>query len=155
MSLKCVHKGLKTTTRPRYHSQSNLTAPLSFRNTSPQSPYKWLVPPFFCRSFYNWKTQVSTSNSSPNFEVIYDNPNGLLFRSKRDKKILNVDPSVSFVDALFLTLGRQMGLFIRSVHLFNNSKNVSENHKPIRQKNPNSCAPVLLLVPGGFLKKNS
>ncbi|KAI9537120.1 hypothetical protein NQZ68_028249 [Dissostichus eleginoides] len=42
--------------------------------------------------YYNWKTQVSTSNSSPNFEVIYDDPNGLLFKNKRDKKILNVDP---------------------------------------------------------------
>ncbi|KAK9522102.1 hypothetical protein VZT92_018589 [Zoarces viviparus] len=42
--------------------------------------------------YYNWRTQVSTSNSSPNFEVIYDDPNGLLFKNKRDKKILNVDP---------------------------------------------------------------
>ncbi|KAF3851466.1 hypothetical protein F7725_013238 [Dissostichus mawsoni] len=46
----------------------------------------------FLYSYYNWKTQVSTSNSSPNFEVIYDDPNGLLFKNKRDKKILNVDP---------------------------------------------------------------
>uniref|UniRef100_A0A3B3UJ29 Cilia- and flagella-associated protein 299 n=1 Tax=Poecilia latipinna TaxID=48699 RepID=A0A3B3UJ29_9TELE len=37
--------------------------------------------------YYNWKTQTSTSNSSPNFEVIYDDPNGLLFKSKRDKTI--------------------------------------------------------------------
>lgn len=103
---------------------------------------------FFCRSFYNWKTQVSTSNSSPNFEVIYDDPNGLLFRSKRDKKILNVDPSVGFVDAVFLTSVRQMGQFIRSVHLFNNSKNVSGNHKLVGQKKKNSSAPVLLVVPG-------
>ncbi|KAG7214461.1 hypothetical protein INR49_026892 [Caranx melampygus] len=43
-------------------------------------------------SYYNWKTQTSTSNSSPNFEVIYDDPGGLLFKNKRDKKILNVDP---------------------------------------------------------------
>ncbi|XP_036954916.1 cilia- and flagella-associated protein 299 isoform X1 [Acanthopagrus latus] len=42
--------------------------------------------------YYNWKTQVSTSNSSPNFEVIYNDPNGLLFKNTRDKKILNVDP---------------------------------------------------------------
>uniref|UniRef100_A0A3B5RC04 Cilia- and flagella-associated protein 299 n=1 Tax=Xiphophorus maculatus TaxID=8083 RepID=A0A3B5RC04_XIPMA len=39
--------------------------------------------------YYNWKTQTSTSNSSPNFEVIYDDPNGLLFKSKRDKTMLN------------------------------------------------------------------
>ncbi|CAB1435410.1 unnamed protein product [Pleuronectes platessa] len=44
-------------------------------------------------SFYNWKTQVSVSNSSPNFEVLYEDPNGLLFKNKRDKKILSVDPS--------------------------------------------------------------
>lgn len=47
----------------------------------------------FC-SFYNWTTRSSTSNSSSNFEVVYDDPGGLLFRSKRDKKLLNVDPSV-------------------------------------------------------------
>ncbi|XP_043968349.1 cilia- and flagella-associated protein 299 isoform X4 [Gambusia affinis] len=39
--------------------------------------------------YYNWKTQTSTSNSSPNFEVIYDDPNGLLFKSKRDKTMLD------------------------------------------------------------------
>ncbi|XP_029999042.1 cilia- and flagella-associated protein 299-like [Sphaeramia orbicularis] len=54
---------------------------------------KRLVPGRSDLCYYNWKTQVSTSNSSPNFEVIYDDPNGLLFKNKRDKKILNVDPS--------------------------------------------------------------
>ncbi|XP_068166151.1 cilia- and flagella-associated protein 299 [Antennarius striatus] len=53
---------------------------------------KRLMPGCLDLCYYNWKTQVSTSNSSPNFEVIYDNPNGLLFKNKRDKKILNVDP---------------------------------------------------------------
>uniref|UniRef100_A0A3B4WCD6 Cilia- and flagella-associated protein 299 n=1 Tax=Seriola lalandi dorsalis TaxID=1841481 RepID=A0A3B4WCD6_SERLL len=53
---------------------------------------KRLMPGRSDLCFYNWKTQVSTSNSSPNFEVIYDDPNGLLFKNKRDKKILNVDP---------------------------------------------------------------
>lgn len=47
----------------------------------------------FC-SFYNWTTHSSTSNSSPNFEVVHGDPGGLRFRSKRDKKLLNVDPSV-------------------------------------------------------------
>ncbi|XP_029018386.1 cilia- and flagella-associated protein 299 isoform X1 [Betta splendens] len=42
--------------------------------------------------YCNWKTQASASTSSPNFEVIYDDPNGLLFKNKRDKKVLNVDP---------------------------------------------------------------
>uniref|UniRef100_A0A3B5BIR4 Cilia- and flagella-associated protein 299 n=1 Tax=Stegastes partitus TaxID=144197 RepID=A0A3B5BIR4_9TELE len=53
---------------------------------------KRLMPGRSDLCYYNWKTQVSTSNSSPNFEVIYDDPNGLLFKNKRDKKILNVDP---------------------------------------------------------------
>ncbi|XP_030273666.1 cilia- and flagella-associated protein 299 isoform X2 [Sparus aurata] len=53
---------------------------------------KRLMPGRSDLCYYNWKTQVSTSNSSPNFEVIYDDPNGLLFKNTRDKKILNVDP---------------------------------------------------------------
>lgn len=47
-------------------------------------------------SFFNWETQMSTSNSTPNYQVITDNPTGLLFRNKRDRKIVNVDPRVSF-----------------------------------------------------------
>lgn len=67
-------------------------------------------------SFHNWDTQVSTSNPTPNFQVIYqailvkdwlclqisdsdhwfqaiaDNEKGLLFKNKRDRKIINVDP---------------------------------------------------------------
>ncbi|XP_029367315.1 cilia- and flagella-associated protein 299 isoform X1 [Echeneis naucrates] len=54
---------------------------------------KRLMPGRSDLCYYNWKTQVSTSNSSPNFQVIYDDPNGLLFKNKRDKKLLNVDPS--------------------------------------------------------------
>lgn len=69
---------------------------------SPQSSNKCCYL-FFC-SYYNWKTQVSTSSSSPNFEVIYDNPNGLLFKNKRDKKILNVDPLVGFVVVVVVLL---------------------------------------------------
>lgn len=43
-------------------------------------------------SFYNWETQTSTSNPTPNFQVIADNEAGLLFKNKRDRKIINVDP---------------------------------------------------------------
>nr|XP_020450803.1 uncharacterized protein C4orf22 homolog isoform X3 [Monopterus albus] len=53
---------------------------------------KRLMPGRSDLCYCNWKTQVSMSTSSPNFEVIYDDPNGLLFKNKRDKKILNVDP---------------------------------------------------------------
>ncbi|KAM8940328.1 cilia- and flagella-associated protein 299 isoform 1-T1 [Pelodytes ibericus] len=45
--------------------------------------------------FYNWETNVSTSNTSPNYQVIAENSSGLLFKNKRDRKILNVDPKAS------------------------------------------------------------
>lgn len=43
-------------------------------------------------SFFNWETQTSTSNPTPNYQVIAENASGLLFKNKRDRKILNVDP---------------------------------------------------------------
>jgi hypothetical protein len=43
-------------------------------------------------SYYNWETQTSTSNPTPNFQVIANNEAGLLFKNKRDRKIINVDP---------------------------------------------------------------
>mmetsp|Transcript_74194 Transcript_74194/g.179456 ORF Transcript_74194/g.179456 Transcript_74194/m.179456 type:complete len:241 (-) Transcript_74194:41-763(-) len=46
-------------------------------------------------SYYNWETQTSTSNSSPNFQVIADNEAGLLFKNKRDRKVINVDPKAN------------------------------------------------------------
>lgn len=45
-------------------------------------------------SYYNWETQTSTSNSTPNFQVIADSETGLLFKNKRDRKVVNVDPKV-------------------------------------------------------------
>ncbi|OCU00368.1 hypothetical protein XELAEV_18006142mg [Xenopus laevis] len=46
-------------------------------------------------SFYNWESHVSTSNPSPNYQVIAETSSGLLFKNKRDRKILNVDPKAS------------------------------------------------------------
>jgi hypothetical protein len=43
-------------------------------------------------SFYNWETQTATSNPTPNFQIIADNEAGLLFKNKRDRKVINVDP---------------------------------------------------------------
>ncbi|KAH0511739.1 hypothetical protein LTLLF_150385, partial [Microtus ochrogaster] len=43
-------------------------------------------------SFYNWDSHIAVCNSSPNYQVMADNPEGLLFKYKRDRKILNVDP---------------------------------------------------------------
>lgn len=80
---------------------------------------------------------MSTSNSSPNFEVIYDDPNGLLFKNTRDKKILNVDPLVGcFVVVVVLLCfqapGRKMVLLMRLVHLFRGSKNIPGKQKAHR-----------------------
>ncbi|XP_075242989.1 cilia- and flagella-associated protein 299-like [Convolutriloba macropyga] len=56
---------------------------------------KRLLPRASDLSFYNWETQKSTSNHTTNFEVITENTSGLLFKSKRDRKIINVDPKAS------------------------------------------------------------
>merc|ERR1712046_570911 len=53
---------------------------------------KRLLPRPSDLSFYNWDTQHSTSNESPNFQIIPDHEQGLLFKNKRDRKVINVDP---------------------------------------------------------------
>ncbi|KAK3089103.1 hypothetical protein FSP39_000834 [Pinctada imbricata] len=56
---------------------------------------KKLLPRSSDLSFYNWETQTSTSNPTPNYQVIAENASGLLFKNKRDRKQLNVDPKAS------------------------------------------------------------
>ncbi|KAJ3227243.1 hypothetical protein HK099_002936 [Clydaea vesicula] len=56
---------------------------------------KIMMPRTSDMSFYNWETQTCTSSATPNFQVIADNENGLLFKNKRDRKIINVDPKES------------------------------------------------------------
>ena len=56
---------------------------------------KRLLPKLSDLSFYNWETQKSTSNATPNYQVIADNASGLLFKNKRDRKIVNVDPKAA------------------------------------------------------------
>ncbi|KAF1334851.1 Pyruvate kinase, partial [Globisporangium splendens] len=53
---------------------------------------KKLLPKSSDLSYYNWEIQTSTSNSTPNFQVIADSETGLLFKNKRDRKVVNVDP---------------------------------------------------------------
>mmetsp|Transcript_5665 Transcript_5665/g.14333 ORF Transcript_5665/g.14333 Transcript_5665/m.14333 type:complete len:240 (-) Transcript_5665:186-905(-) len=53
---------------------------------------KRLMPKPTDLSFYNWETQTSTSNATTNFQVVADNAAGLLFKNKRDRKMINVDP---------------------------------------------------------------
>lgn len=43
-------------------------------------------------SYFNWDTNLSTSNSTPHYQVIADSAQGLLFKNKRDRKIVNVNP---------------------------------------------------------------
>ena len=45
-------------------------------------------------SYFNWETSLSTSQHSSNFQVKADNSDGgLLFKNKRDRKVINVDPA--------------------------------------------------------------
>uniref|UniRef100_A0A8C0F6R7 Cilia- and flagella-associated protein 299 n=1 Tax=Bubo bubo TaxID=30461 RepID=A0A8C0F6R7_BUBBB len=55
---------------------------------------KRLLPRNTDLSFYNWDRNVSTSNSSPNYQVIAENACGLLFKNRNDRKIINVDPKM-------------------------------------------------------------
>ncbi|EUB64403.1 hypothetical protein EGR_00947 [Echinococcus granulosus] len=56
---------------------------------------KKLLPRVGDLSFYNWESQHVSSTSTPNYIVIADNPSGLLFKNKRDRKLIIIDPWVS------------------------------------------------------------
>lgn len=58
------------------------------------SKHKRLMPKPSDLSYYNWETQTSTANATPNFQVIADSE-GLLFKNKRDRKVINVDPTLA------------------------------------------------------------
>ena len=60
---------------------------------------KKLLPRPTDLSFYNWDTGYCVSNDSPNFKVdASSGKEGLLFRNKRDRKIINVDPNITQED---------------------------------------------------------
>jgi hypothetical protein len=81
------HKGQEVSGYIDYHHR------LKSENFEPYfEQKKRLMPRPTDLSYYNWETQNSTNNSSPNFQVIADNEAGLLFKNKRDRKIINVDP---------------------------------------------------------------
>ena len=61
------------------------------------SEKKKLLPKPSDLSFYNWENQMITSNNTPNYQVIAESIKGILFKNKRDRKIINVDPHVIFV----------------------------------------------------------
>ncbi|CAF1254389.1 unnamed protein product [Rotaria magnacalcarata] len=53
---------------------------------------KKLLPRPSDLSYYNWENQTCCSNNTPNFQLITNHLEGLLFKSKRDRKIIVVDP---------------------------------------------------------------
>ena len=54
---------------------------------------KTLLPKPTDLSYFNWDTQSSSFiNNSQNFRVDADSDVGILFRNKRDRKVINVDP---------------------------------------------------------------
>ena len=64
--------------------------------SEPFEPYfdakRKLLPKPSDLSYYNYTTATAATNSSPNFQVITDVESGLLFKNKRDRKVVNVDP---------------------------------------------------------------
>ena len=44
-------------------------------------------------SYFNWDGQQASLSDSPNFRVEANSDAGLLFRNKRDRKVINVDPN--------------------------------------------------------------
>eukprot|EP01119_Soliformovum_irregulare_P023369 TRINITY_DN8152_c0_g1_i1.p1 TRINITY_DN8152_c0_g1~~TRINITY_DN8152_c0_g1_i1.p1 ORF type:complete len:235 (-),score=64.71 TRINITY_DN8152_c0_g1_i1:726-1430(-) len=53
---------------------------------------KRLLPKPSDLSFYNWETQLPTYCPTSNFQIIAINSEGLMFKNKRDRKVINVDP---------------------------------------------------------------
>jgi len=56
---------------------------------------KRLLPKRSDLSYFNWKTHTLYYNNSATFHVIAENDMGLLFKHKRDRKTINVDPNAA------------------------------------------------------------
>jgi len=85
--------------RDRNHKKQEISGYIDYAHrlkTEDFTPFftrkKRLLPRPSDLSYYNWETQTSTSNPTPNFQVKADNEQGLLFKNKRDRKVINVDP---------------------------------------------------------------
>ncbi|KAL0221742.1 hypothetical protein RCL1_001596 [Eukaryota sp. TZLM3-RCL] len=59
---------------------------------NPDSPVR-LLPRHTDLSYYNWETRTVAGQNSPNFEVATDPVLGLLFKNKRDRRVIRADPS--------------------------------------------------------------
>ncbi|XP_067296209.1 cilia- and flagella-associated protein 299 [Pseudorasbora parva] len=84
-------------------------------NSEDFEPYfsgkKRFLPKTTDLSFYNWGTQVAKHNASSNYEVITENPSGLLFQCKSNMKNLNVDPEAIPGDC-FIRIPVQSDLYV-------------------------------------------
>ncbi len=57
------------------------------------------------------------SNNTPNYQVIAESIKGVLFKNKRDRKILNVDPHVSWC-LIFVMMLEVCGINVASLWKF-------------------------------------
>ncbi|KAL0208006.1 hypothetical protein P9112_010593 [Eukaryota sp. TZLM1-RC] len=64
----------------------------NFRSYFDPSSESRLLPRNSDLSYFNWETQTVSSQNSPNFEVVADPDLGLLFKNKRDRKVIRADP---------------------------------------------------------------
>ena len=51
-----------------------------------------LTPRLSDMAFFNWKTQHARCNNTPNWQVLSESVRGLAFKSRRDRKVVSVDP---------------------------------------------------------------
>lgn len=54
---------------------------------------KKLLPKPSDLSYYNWRTQALSHNHTATFQVVGDQEGGLQFKHRRDRKVIDVDPS--------------------------------------------------------------
>ena len=55
---------------------------------------KLLMPRTTDLSYFHWEAQQPMMNNSPNFRVDAHDERGILFRNRRDRKVISVDPAV-------------------------------------------------------------
>lgn len=53
-----------------------------------------LMPRLNDMAYFNWKTQQARCNNTVNWFVLSESVRGLIFKSRRDRKVVNVDPRV-------------------------------------------------------------
>jgi hypothetical protein len=56
---------------------------------------KKLLPKATDLSFYNWKTHMCVSNSTQAYQVIADSAQGIIFKNRRDRRMINVNPEAA------------------------------------------------------------